>query len=177
MTCLIEADYSPLGEGTPEQLQAHWEVVYNAFCDSIANSQMKSYLMMQGNILFYTTKIGRIQNLIDACRMFYCPELLDVLRSEGYNLPFTEESYLADLDKVVLMAKQFVIKRDQLEMKLNESEGTKPKTQLDYQFFADVLNAIMEVKKVNVDENITTLRFCRLYNDLIAHVEKKNNAR
>lgn len=171
--CLIDGDLSVLGEGTPEVLKAHWEVLYQEFCDAIATTDTKGKIGIDANISTLDLKIARLQLLIDCCRSFYRADVIELLKDEGFTYPFTEESYLQDLEAVVAESRRYVILRNQYQSQKDKTLGTD--TKLDYQYFASILNAISEMVKFDVNDSINTLRFCRYYVQLIAHIQKSMN--
>lgn len=171
---LIDADLSVLGDAPEEVLIKHGESLYLDFCDATATTETKSIILLDAGIQHYTLKIMRLDLIMEALSLGYNAEIAELLKDES-DYPLTEETYREDIEKITTESIQYRILKSQYEKDRAQIGGGE--TKATYEYYADVLNAISDMVKYNVDENISTLRYCKYYVQLIKNIEQLNRKR
>lgn len=168
---LIDGDLTAIGEGTPEDLLEHAAFLQNEFQDAISTDDTNAIAVTVAQIECYKIKLEITQLAIDMLKLKYDERLIDILIEEGFVGNYSEETILEDLERVVAQSQQFVNLKNDLEKQMElMNEGSKPAT---YEYYTSVLIAISNMVKYSVSDDISTLKFCGYFKQLIASIEKK----
>lgn len=168
---LIDGDLSAIGEGTNEELVAHAVFLQNEFQDAISTDDTNAIAVTSAQIEYYKIKLEITQMAIDMLKLRYDERLVDILIEEGFIGNYSEETIIEDLERVVAQSQQYVNLKNDLEKQFElMNEGSKPAT---YEYYTNVLIAISNMVKYSVSEDISTLKFCGYFRQLIATIEKK----
>lgn len=168
---LIDGDLSVIGEGTEDELIAHAAKLQLDFQDAIATDDTNAIAVTTAQIEYYKIKLEITQMAIDMLKLRYDERLVDILIEEGFIGNFSEETIIEDLERVVAQSQQYVNLKNDLEKQFElMNEGSKPAT---YEYYTNVLIAISNMVKYSVSEEISTLKFCGYFRQLIATIEKK----
>lgn len=177
LECLIDNDLSVLyvsGDApTDEDLLAYWKTLHLEFVDAISATENQQKLNAEGQYYYYQIQIARIQQLIDAAKAGYQPNILALLKEDFPDQAFSEESYIDDLNISVGLSRRFVHLRNQYELQLKEAASEGGNGSLSYDYFATVLNSISDMVKRDISDEISTLRFTKYYVQLINHIERQ----
>ncbi len=175
IVCSCDNDYRSLikeGEPTEDDLVSAWITLVSEYQDLTGSTDAAQSREMSRKIEAYNTKILHVTGLVEALKPAYNSLLADELRTTWeYNLPFTEESYLKDLQKVTAKLgndkTKLAIILKQYTDEQKENEGKPGTTKQDYM---QVLYSIEESKKMEFDlEKLTAYKFATMYN---AQVER-----
>ena len=168
---LIDGDLTAIGEGTEEELVEHAQRLQLEFQDAISTDDTNAVAVTTAQIEFYKIKLEITQLLIDVLKIKYDERLVELLIEEGFSGCFSEETILEDLERVVAQSQQYVNLKTDLEKQLElMNEGSKPAT---YEYYTSVLIAISNMVKYSVSDDISTLKFCGYFKQLITSIEKK----
>lgn len=173
---LLDGDLSKIGDGydlenPSSELIEHGISLRQEFEDMISSSENEAAISLNSEIMAYNITLETTQMIIDVLKLKYDYRLCEILIEDGFNFEFSEESYLNDLEKVVMQCKSIVIMRDDLLSKYEELNGeSKPAT---YEYYDNILNAISQMVKYNVDGTLSTTRIAKYYAQLLKYIEKK----
>lgn len=110
----------------------------NQFGDAMMTTSTLNKLKLENNIQWYAVRIEVCRRVVAAGReVGYDADLVDILKKDlklGYN--FSEESYLADLNRVELEGKRDEIKLNQYLAERDKRNGTSEAPKVTYQGLA-----------------------------------------
>jgi hypothetical protein len=180
--CQVTGDLSSLiieGEPTKEQLQDAWRNICREFFDLSEDKQVSYEVNLLAQIEELNIKIITIQQIVEVLQGYEIPQLIEILRSFGYNFPFNcdnEEQYLADLKRVLNRAKKLVIELNEKQSQLNTIQKSKePSQEVTIKYYDKILAILSQHMKYHMDENVITVsRYAAALNLYIAHCERLN---
>lgn len=174
---VVENDISQLiisGSPSPEALEAAKVSVISQYHEACPNPISKQHLTTIKKIEAHKTKIVRVLTIVGALRESYSEALIEQLRDDKYNYPFTHESLLADLDKVEesLRGDLHKLTKAQADLKIQDeksAKGAKKHTMLDYITSIHRYNSAFGTKYNLQDENLFVIDYCSMMNELREH--------
>lgn len=174
VTCSVDHDYSSLiisGEPNPDQLTSAWIALVSQYQVLTGSADAIAHVERSRKIESMNTQILHISCLYEALKLEYNSELAAELReSWSFNLPFTEETYQKDLQKVDAKLRNLKTK---LEMALaayrdEQKEEKESDGAMTREKYMQALYAIEESKKMEFDlEKLTTEKFATMYKMMV----------
>jgi len=172
---LLKGDLSVIGEGTEEELNAHAIELHRQYSEAIGSDEDVARTMLTAQIKAISFKLDFVQRIIDLIKIRYDERLAEILIDEGFDIEFSKETLIENLEEVISQCQQDVFQKKDLEQQLEKmDEGGSPVT---YKYFADVLVAISIMVKANITgDNINTLMYCRYHKQLYTKLDKPESA-
>lgn len=174
--CLIEKDYSGLGEGTPEEIADAWLNIYSDYCARRGGVKLKMMLMELAELQALASRIERIQILIDTCRGIADEDLAQMLRDEGYRLDVDAlpDVYSQQLDIIKAKLAPDCMRRDRLKRDIDqpqrETDEAKERAAIEEDFEITLIE-LSRFMKFEIKDDVTMLRFCNMIDRMTAHVK------
>lgn len=106
LKCLINNDLEVLkisGNPSQNQLFLAWITILSAYYVTIGSKEQVRYIKMVAKMEAINLKINVVTALCVSLRQWYEPKLCECLKMWGYRLPFTDESFLKDIDRVLIL--------------------------------------------------------------------------
>jgi hypothetical protein len=123
---VVYNDYSSLmlaGEPTEAQLSALYEDIMFQYQDAVMDVKTEIYTKTAAKIHELQIKMNRV-NLNMQALMFARDEgIIGELKADGYNYPFTEGTYLKDIERIKTALKRDKIQCDKAKRQLSEMQG------------------------------------------------------
>lgn len=164
ITCYVDGDYACLGENG----EAVWQEVYNEFIDRSGGQKENEKYQLNLEVNSLNFRMMAIEATVDLLRVYYIPDAVDFLRSQGYKVDYDPEdmdAYHASLDRVLSKAQTLTVDiEDRIARlkKLIEADGTN-ETSITRQYFNDVLTGLAKYHGYHIDEHsITVSRYISL---------------
>lgn len=181
-------DTQPFSGEQPINLIEAWEQIYTDFTQLMGEGANVAHIHILADIARLESKVDRIYAIMSSLKMFFNPELVEQLKKAGIRNPPTPE----DLKEEIIEAetKQWIIQIHERKVsyiskivKENNDVIKQALVDADYDI-TGAINILQPESKKNVHtydmydkilarieptlqpKDITTARFCRLYNDL-----------
>lgn len=172
---LISRDTSLLvisGEPPAEELSQAALNLVSQYQEAISNVQSKHHLRMVADVEQARMRIDRVSMLCQALKPRYAPVIVEELKLDGFDFAFTEESYLADVEKVETRLKSELVKfnvRNKQLQDFNEEHSQKPFSRKEIirtlQAASQMDGVHYQIKKITVEE------YCELVNRLMEQAQ------
>jgi len=167
---LEEGDLTVVGEGTAEELIAHANELTRQFNELLGSDENLAQTMLTAQIAALDFKLDFVQKIIDLLRVKYDERLIEILIDEDFDIKFSPEKLLENLEQVISECQQYVFQKKDLEQQLEKlSEGGRPANR---EYLADTLVAISMMVKANIDDKINVLLYCRYHKQLYTKLDK-----
>lgn len=169
---LVNNDPSGIGgEDNVGYFSACWKEATNTPRDS-------AIMSVENTIEYHRIQVLKVQIMVDLLSIAYVPEFIEMLREEGYNYEFTQESYLADLKNVVaeaqtsMMAFEEAVKdREDMIKRMGSSQ------QADFEYYSTLTNLISKHAGFAVSIEINCQQWAGYYKELFTPKLKKSEQR
>ena len=173
--CAVGGEYNFLtisGTPTKDDLYLCWMRLLSDYYQLINSKEAANYIKNVAKIEGVNIKITQVELLLIALRVSYQPRLISLLRDWGYNLPFTQASLSADLDRVAIELGNDRVKREKYRLEYERQEKAKQKNGegATKDSFMRMLYALEAHRKMNYDpKEISTYKVVILYNELVEY--------
>lgn len=159
---------------TPE----NWQEVLSDYLELSASKQAKRQLKFQCEIEYINNEIYLTRLLCASFAENYHNGFAERLRKRGYRYPFTPESYLKDIETVLiqLKSKETRVKQLTQEQADNQGKNTEPKEQDFLIQLADIAEWL-KVPVIHAHE-LTVAEYCAKlvrFTEYCEHMAKLNN--
>ena len=166
--CYCNNDYSGLGKGTKDELQAAWNEILFEY-SSLIDSENSQYLFsISKKISLLSCDISFIEGAIVVLKAFHDQEIVDILRQMGY--PLIEGYKEKDLDRIVSLAKTLVYEFNELQDEMNKIQTVasgKAQTESDFDKTIALLSKFQGYAIRPKETTVT--EFCGIFNLFLAH--------
>lgn len=176
ITCMCDADYSGLGEGTEEERGAGWDTIYREYVEGSLNATnnptQEIYDKLEKKFLQYHI----VENCVSLLRTYKSQELVDILKQNGYIMMLDDTDmgkWHKQLDKIMAKAKKLLIEiengKHQLEgMQKSANKGQK----VDRAYYSRCLSIFSKFQGGYLDEKqITVGRYIAVGNLYLEHID------
>lgn len=178
---VVKNDISQLiisGSPEPEQLErAKLEIISQ--CQEICpNPLSNQHLRIAKKMEAIYTKIVRVSSIIACLRQCYDPVLINELRQDKYNKPFTTESLEADLNNIESALRGDVHKLEKLKVEYAELDKKADKRPPTVQGFIRALNqynSAFGTKYSIYDDNLYVIVYYTMMSELQDHYRTLNS--
>lgn len=173
--CVTTADFSPLiKEGNPPAgvLDSAWLHIYSEYLNRIGGVQISALITRAKQIHELSSKLLRIQYLLNTAQFVASDEIAAALKKEGFKLDpdAEEEVYMQQIRVIAAKLKPESMKLDRL---LNEQQKPDTKEEITARSFNLTLMAISDSVKYEIRaESLTTGQYC----DRVAQLRDKIEA-
>ena len=175
IVCSVDADFSVLGKGTPEELYAAWLKIVGEYQFIRGDENISRHLEVVVKMQAIEFRQIYIDYLIYTLDLRYTDKIAELLREEHSRFQFTTETYLKDLKAVRTIEKRHLLEYDTLKAELEQIEkqqaaqGNKKMERLDY------INLLLDINKhegCKYDESISMEKFALCVKRLEQHVKR-----
>lgn len=175
----VYKDYSGIIlAGNPEQWQIDdaVESIMFQYHDALKDVKSEHYLKQVAQMNALSLKINRVSMNIQALSIAYYEPLTDELKADGYKYPFTEKTYLKDLERVKTSLKRDRIQYDKIKRELAKEQGKKGSPITEDGFY----DMIAELRKfenyqeepIALAQKLTIKGYCQALKRYNKHVEQ-----
>lgn len=176
--CYVQGDLSGLvksGDAPPEALQEAWLNIYSDYCDRIGGIQIVAMIEKTRAINALASKVDRLMRVVDAARKVMSPDLIASLQADGYKIEETEDDviYWRQLDIIEAKIKPEKLRLDKMLSEMDKPDKTRKPSEED---FERTLAEISIMAKHEVDDTVTTARYCSYVKRLQAQIEAQNKS-
>ena len=178
LKCLTSDNYSALvDKGLPNKLQLFhaWIKVLSEFYVLTNNIEQLKYVKLVAKMEAYNLKINVIENLCESLWLWYNMKLGECLKKWGYKMQFTPETYLADIDRVLILLGNDKFQYEKLRINYASSQKQKRKSggeESGKKAYMKSLYAIESHRKIQYDpETLSVYKYALLYNELVEYNE------
>lgn len=138
-------------------LEDVWEKIHEEYTVLTKDNTFSASFRLVKEVHTLNNKINIIEPIVKHLSIRYVPELFMQLRKMGFNHPFTEQSYIKDLKKVVIQRKSMMLRLKQANDELNKLSDKPSDTKQDYY---DMLSVLGKFKGADINpKNYTVMQF------------------
>lgn len=166
------------GYATTRQIKDAWDKISEEYIELSGDKAQKAILSVVKEISQLKGKLLIIQAIVDELSMYYSQDLVNMLKSMGFNYKFDyedKEKYLSDLKRVVSSSKPMLMRikeREKTLDELNKNDGTKV-TEADYDSY---IASLSKFQSYFIDpEKTTVAQFIAVVNSYKAEIENQKN--
>lgn len=186
--CYVQGDLSGLvksGECPDNVLQEAWLSIYSDYCERIGGVQIISLIEKTRAINALASKVERLPQVLDGAKKLLTlnllsDELIESLQADGFKIDDTTDP--SELEQQLNRA-DAKVKADKLRLDKMLSEMDKPEKSRKpkAEDFEQTLSEISIMAKHEVDDTITTARYCsyvkRLQTQIEAQIKTQQHGR
>lgn len=174
--CLIEGNFSCLGDGTEEQIRAAWLKIQTEYSAMLGDNSYKGTLTILRDMHLLRAKIFVVRNCIYVMEDNYIPVFGKILEGYGikYKWEFGTEAYWKNLSLAISRTNGWSLELSQKEKEWDGIKDTDKK--LSREYFEEQLIVISEAQGYNLTMDITLSQYV-LYLKRLRTKSKKNARR
>lgn len=177
--CVVEGDLTALimtGEALPEDLDNAFMNILSQFYEVKKDKAIGDFINTKVAIVKKKLHIERIEQLVAVMRITPDASVINELKADGYNYPFTEASMDKDLQAIITGEKKHVREYNRLLRYFNENyekKGNKLMSDEDFMSQVDVIRQFANYKEspVAMLESITVYDYGLAWASYYKHIE------
>lgn len=131
LTCMCQSDYTVLrvkGKPTPNQLYYAWITVLSEYYTLINDREQERYIRMAAKMEMLNLKITAVKALCAHLKLWYDAKLCNVLKKFGYNLSYSPDTLLEDIERTLIELSNDEFKLTKMRIDYERENKHKKKT-------------------------------------------------
>ena len=138
ITCQVEDNYSVLGDGTPEELQAAWLRLLSEFAEVSGDKRVGKECELRGKLEAITARATRIDLLLFSITILFTEECAEMLRDEYPDFKILPETIADEIVFIHNIEKRHKLEYDRMKLEL-ENMQIKEEGKRDRQYFLGMM--------------------------------------
>lgn len=179
--CMVTGNLKYLvksGYATTRQMKSAWDKIGEEYIKLSGDKAQKAILSIVKEISQLKGKLIIIQAIVDELAKYYNQDLVNMLKSMGFNYKFDHsdnEKYLADLKRVVSSSKPMLMRIKEREKTLNDLNNAD-QTQVTEADYDSYIASLSKFQSFFIDpEKTTVAQFIAVVNSYKAEIENQKN--
>lgn len=176
---MCEGNLSALGEGSVEEREAAWDGIYKEYIQESTGKTGNPVKDIADKIEKKFVQFQVIEACVKVLRTYLSPDLVVVLRQNGYTFHETEDmpKRHEQLDKIMARAKKLLIDVENGKHQLDGMKRSERGEKVDRQYYNRCLSIFSKFQGGHIDERqITVGRYISIGNLYLEHLDALTEA-